>query len=292
MIKSMTGFGRGKSAFKGGTMTIEIKTVNHKFFEMTAKLPNHISTLEDKIKEIVQKKLKRGKVNLNLTYEGVITKTEEVGINEPLARNYYNALVRLKKRLGIAGEVVVDDLILFPGVLNYEVREDSLLKLWPKIKLALDRSLSKVVSDRMREGRALHKDMSRRSSRIRKMLNVIKNRAELNVEEYRNKFAERIKELSGGQEIDSNRLAMEVAIFAKNCDISEEITRLDNHLANLAATLSQGDEVGKKLDFIAQELHREINTIGAKAGDFKIAKNVIEIKSEIEKIREQVKNIE
>src|SRR3989338_7445787 len=256
MIKSMTGFGRGKSAFKGGTMTIEIKTVNHKFFEMTAKLPNHISTLEDKIKEIVQKKLKRGKVNLNLTYEGVITKTEEVGINEPLARNYYNALVRLKKRLGIAGEAVVDDLILFPGVLNYEVREEGLLKLWPKIKLALDRSLSKVVSDRMREGRALHKDMSRRSSRIRKMLNVIKNRAELNVQEYRNKFAERIKELSGGQEIDSNRLAMEVAIFAKNCDISEEITRLDNHLANLAATLSQGDEVGKKLDFIAQELHR------------------------------------
>ena len=292
MIKSMTGFGRWKAGFESGAITIEIKTVNHKFFEMTSKLPNHISTFEDKIKDIVQKRVKRGKVNLNLIYDGVIDKSEKVSLNEPLARNYYNALMKLKKKLGVQGEMVVDDLILLPGVLSYEVREESLIRLWPRIKEALEKTLGKVVSDRTREGRALHRDLSKRALRITKMLGVISKRAKLNIVEYKKRFAQRVKELSGGQEMDSGRLEMEVAIFAKNCDISEEITRLINHLVNFRKTISEDGEAGKKLDFIAQELHREINTVGAKASDFKISKNVIEIKSEIEKIREQVKNIE
>jgi uncharacterized protein (TIGR00255 family) len=288
----MTGFGRGKAELRGGRVTIEIKTVNHKFFEMTAKLPNHISVFEDRIKEIVQKKIKRGKVNLNLIYDGVIVKDERVSVNVPLAKSYYHALSKLQRTLNIKGEALVDDLILFPGVLNYEVREESLVRLWPKIKEALDTALGTVVADRIREGRALHKDLARRAACIEKMLRAINDRAEVNIGEYRKKFAQRVKELSGGQKMDSGRLEMEVAIFAKNCDISEEITRLENHLANFGNTISRDDEAGKKLDFIAQELHREINTIGAKAGDFKISKNVIDIKSEIEKIREQVKNLE
>jgi uncharacterized protein (TIGR00255 family) len=288
----MTGFGRGKAVLKGGSIIVEIKTVNHKFFEMTAKLPNHISTFEDRIKEIIQKKVRRGKVNLNLIYDGVIAKDEKVEVNTPLARSYCNALVRLERSLGLKGGVSAEDLILLPGVLNYEVREESLLRLWSKVKEALDAALEKIVADRTREGRALHKDMMKRAGRITKMLDVISERAVSNVEEYRKKFAQRVKELSGGQTIDAGRLEMEVAIFAKNCDISEEITRLYNHLSNFTKTISQEGEAGKKLDFIAQELHREINTIGAKASDFRISKNVIEIKSEIEKIREQVKNIE
>ena len=292
MIKSMTGFGRGKAEFKGGVITIEIKTVNHKFFEMTAKLPNHISLFEDRIKEVVLKKVKRGKVNLNLIYDGTIAKHEKVTLNEPLARSYYNALLKLRKRLGIKGDVVVDDLILFPGVLTCEVQEEGLVRLWPKIKEALERVLDKVVADRIGEGRALYRDLMKRKYHIKKMLAVISKRAELNIDEYRKKFAQRVAELSGGQKMDTGRLEMEVAIYAKNCDISEEIARLNNHLVNFSNTLSQSDEAGKKLDFIAQELHREINTIGAKTGDFKVSQNVIDIKSEIEKIREQVKNIE
>ena len=292
MIKSMTGFGRWKGVFPGGAATIEIKTVNHKFFEMTAKLPNSIATLEDKIRDIVQKKVKRGKVYLNLIYDGVIAKKENITLNDRLAKSYYNALLKLKDKLRLKGEVVVDDLILFPGVLNYEVTEDSILKLWPKIKGILDKSLARLLADRLREGRALHEDLSGRAKRINKMLDIISKRAVLSVDEYKNKFAERVRDLSGGQKIDAGRLAIEVAIFAKNCDISEEITRLRNHLTNFRATISNNDEAGKKLDFIAQELHREINTIGSKASDFRISKNVIEIKGEIEKIREQVKNIE
>jgi len=292
MIKSMTGFGRWKAGFKGGAITIEIKTVNHKFFEMTAKLPNHISTFEEKIKEILQKRIKRGKVNLILSYDGAIDKHERVSFNEPLARNYYNALMKLKKKLGVTGEMVVDDLILLPGVLNYEVREESLIKLWPRIKDALDKALGRLVYERMKEGAALHRDLAKRARRIKKMLAAIAKRADLNIGEYKKRFDQRVKELSGGQELDTGRLEMEAAIFAKNCDVSEEITRLASHLANFGKTISGDGEAGKKLDFIAQELHREINTIGAKASDFKISKNVIEIKSEIEKIREQVKNIE
>ncbi len=288
----MTGFGRAKRELKGGGITIEIKTVNHKFFEMTAKLPNHISLFEDRIKEVVQKKIRRGKVNLNLIYDGTIARQEKVALNESLARSYYHALLKLRKRLGVKGDVVVDDLVLFPGVLSCEVKEESLIRLWPAIKDALGMTLNEVVADRIKEGKALYRDLARRAERITRMLKVIRKRAALNVEEYRKKFAERVAELSGGHKVDTGRLEIEVAIYAKNCDISEEVTRLENHLVNFTTTISQDDEAGKKLDFIAQELHREINTIGSKAGDFKIAKNVIDIKSEIEKIREQVKNIE
>jgi len=288
----MTGFGRVKAAFRSGSITVEIKTVNHKFFEMTAKLPNHISTFEDKIKDIVQRKIRRGKVNLNLIYDGVIAQDERVGVNEPLARRYFVALRNLQKTLGIRGEVTVEDLMLFPGVVTYEVREESLIRLWPGIRSVVERATDRTVADRAREGRALYRDLAKRADRIGTMLAAIGKRAEVNIEAYRKKFAQRVTELSGGQEIDSGRLAMEVAIYAKNCDITEELTRLANHLSHFMATIARDEEAGKKLDFIAQELHREINTIGAKAGDFKISKNVIEIKSEIEKIREQVKNIE
>lgn len=292
MIRSMTGFGRVKAAFRSGAITIEMKTVNHKFFEMTAKLPSPLSTFEDKIKDIVQRKIRRGKVNLNLIYDGVIAQDEKVGVNESLARRYFLALLKLQKSLGIKGELTVEDLMLFPGVVTHEVREGSLARLWPFIRSVVERTADRVVADRAREGRALYKDLAGRAGRIGKMLAVIGKRAEVDIEEYRKKFARRVKEFSGGQEIDSGRLAMEVAIYAKNCDITEEITRLGNHLTHFIATIARDEEAGKKLDFIAQELHREINTIGAKAGDFKISKNVIEIKSEIEKIREQVKNIE
>jgi uncharacterized protein (TIGR00255 family) len=149
-----------------------------------------------------------------------------------------------------------------------------------------------LIKDREKEGHATCRDLSKRVSNIEKLLNEIRARAHLNIKEYKDKFAERIKDLTRGRAIDKGRLEMEVAIFAKNSDISEEVARLKNHLSNLKRTISSNGEAGKKIDFIAQELHREINTVGSKSGDFKISKNVIEIKGEIEKIREQAKNIE
>ena len=292
MIRSMTGFGKASASVPNGKITIEIKTINHKFLDATLKLPNGIACFEDKVKEILQKRIKRGKVNLNLALEGAVLKEDKIIINKLAAKIYYEDLVSLKKSLGITEEVAMHDIIALPGVLNYKALDEHVVKIWPRIKNVLDKALDKLTVDRDKEGRALHADLHKRAKKIGSMLTVIKSRAHLNIDEYRKRFAERVNDLTGGRNIDVGRLEMEVAIYAKNCDISEEITRLKNHLANFNKTISTSGEVGKKLDFIAQELHRETNTIGSKASDFKISKNVIEIKGEIEKIREQAKNIE
>jgi uncharacterized protein (TIGR00255 family) len=288
----MTGFGKGSAGLNNGRVVIEIKTVNHKFFDPSLKLPENIAPLEDKIKEALQKRIKRGKVNLNLIYDGTSPRSERVSINKKLAKRYMDQLLQMKKHLGLKDDIGAKEILALPGVLIYEMTEKGVAMMWPKIKKALNAALDKLVRDRQREGKGIYRDLKKRADSIKKMLAVIEARAHLNIGEYRDKFAERIKDLSSGQTIDKGRLEMEVAIFAKNSDISEEITRLKNHLRNLKSTLAGNGEVGKKMDFIAQELHREINTIGSKASDFKISQNAIEIKSEIEKIREQAKNLE
>ena len=292
MVKSMTGFGKGEARFKSGKVTVEIKTVNHKFFDATLKLPTGITALEDRIKEVLQKQIKRGKISVSLTYDGAPLKGGRIAINKKTAKNYYNELYSLKKELGLKEEISVKDIIALPGVLSFDSLEQGLTSFWPKIKKALDMAIDRLVTDRGKEGHALAADLMKRTKKIEAMLHSIKLRAHLNIDEYRKRFVERVKDLAGGREIDMGRLEMEVAIFAKNSDISEEITRLKNHLSNFNKTIASGGEIGKKIDFIAQELHRETNTIGSKASDFKISKNVIEIKGEIEKIREQAKNLE
>lgn len=288
----MTGFGRGESRFRGSKIFIEIKTINHKFFDATLKLPNNISTFDERIKEHMQKWIKRGKVNLNLSYEGALLKDEAITINKSAAKNYFNELSGLKKYLGLKDDITTKDIITLPGVLSYSVAEEDVTKVWPAVKEAFEKAVKKLIADRVKEGRSTYRDLVKRARKISTMLSLIKSRAHVNIDEYRKRFAERVKDLTGGRNIDMGRLEMEVAIFAKNSDISEEINRLGNHLTNFNKTISSSGEIGKKLDFIAQELHREINTIGSKASDFRISKNVIEIKGEIEKIREQAKNIE
>jgi uncharacterized protein (TIGR00255 family) len=292
LIKSMTGFGKGETKFPGGQIIVEIKTVNHKFFDASLKLPETIAPFEDRIKEVLQKKINRGKVNVNIIYENSGAKDEVIAINRKLAKSYYTGIVGLKKSLGLKEPIGLKELISLPGVVNYAATQESLTVLWPKIEKALSAALASLIVDREKEGKALHKDFFKRVAAMEKMLAEIKSSSHLSVKEYRARFEKRVRDLTSGHKMDKGRLEMEVAIFAKNIDISEEITRLKNHLANFKRTLNVNGEAGKKIDFIAQELHREINTIGSKAGDFKISRNVIEIKSEIEKIREQAKNIE
>ncbi|MBU0880782.1 MAG: YicC family protein [Candidatus Omnitrophica bacterium] len=292
MVRSMTGFGRGSVKVKSGKIAVEIKTINHKFFDVACRLPTNIAALEEKIKEVIQKRIMRGKVSISLTCDGKLLKDERFVINRDVAKNYHDELLRLKKYLGLAADITIKELVALPGVLSYDPGDGNLSRAWPKVKSAVERALTSLVADRAKEGKALALELSVRSRKIVKLLAFIRSRAHLNIDEYKRRFESRVRALTGGRDIDMGRLEMEVAIFAKNCDISEEITRLKNHLENFGKTISGGEEVGKKLDFIAQELHREINTIGSKASDFKISKNVIEIKSEIEKIREQAKNLE
>lgn len=292
MIKSMTGFGSDKSRSKYGVVTAEIKTVNHKFLEISCKLPNSLVIFEEKIKSLLQRGIKRGKVYFNLIYEGASPHADSLYVDKKLAKSYYNKLNSLKKAFKLEEGIKLNDIILFPGVLNYRSAEKDISKLWPSVRAAVNAALGKLINEREKEGRNLYKDFKRRIKKIKNYIAKIKDKAYINVKSYKEKLEQRISEISKSHAINNERLEMEVALYAKNSDISEEITRLKNHISNFDKTIAKSGEAGKKLDFIAQELHREINTVGSKSNDYTISKSVIEIKSEIEKIREQLKNIE
>jgi len=292
MIRSMTGFGRAESQTRFGLFIVEIRTVNHKFLEITHKLPNSLGVFDDKVKSLIKSKIKRGKLYLNLIHETA----EEVGTNifidEDLAKSYFNKLKKLKNKLKLEENIKLSDVTSFPGVINYKMGEKDVTKMWPIVKSVMEKALESLVKDREREGSFLANDLTMRMRRIKDIVGDIKKSSVSNVKKYKSRLSDRINELSNGYQVDRGRLEVEVALFAKNSDITEELTRLENHMRNFNKTIRKTGEAGKKLDFIAQELHREINTVGSKSSGFNISKGVIEVKTEIEKIREQLKNIE
>lgn len=288
----MTGFGSSKAKIKYSVITVEIKTVNHKFLEISCKLPNSLSLFEDKVKALLQKGIRRGKVYFNLMHEGLSPQRDDLYLDVSLAKNYYKKLTELKKIFSIEENIGLKDVISYPGVLNHKVTEKEVSKLWPQMQRAINKALCKLVLEREKEGKHLSQDLKRRLIKIKKHVARIKERSYVNVKRYKHKLEKRIKDISGILPTNNDRLIMEVALYAKNSDISEEITRLGGHILNLYRIVQKGGETGKKLDFVAQEMHREANTIGSKSSDYTISRCVIEIKSEIEKIREQVKNIE
>jgi len=292
MIRSMTGFGNGKARSKKGVVTCEIKTVNHKFLEISCKLPNSLSSFEDKIKEVIQKSVKRGKVYLNLNYEGTSPHSESLYLDIELAKSYFKKLKQLKKTFSINDTIHIQDIVSFPGVLIYRVTEKEVSTLWPVINSSIKKTLARLISARTKEGTHLSKDLNKRRIKIATHIAKIEARSYINVRHYKKRLEQRIKEISGMPPANNDRLEMEVALYAKNSDISEEITRLTGHVINFESIVKKGGEAGKKLDFVAQEMHREANTIGSKSSDYTISRSVIEMKSEIEKIREQVKNLE
>ena len=292
MIKSMTGFGRSETRGKFGHFIAEIRTLNHKFLEPTYKLPNSLSTFDEKVKDLIKSRVKRGKVYLSLMHEGGHEAGANIFIDEDLAKSYHKKLKKLKNKLNIEGPIRFTEIISLPDVINQKPVQGNLAKMWPFLKKAVGDALDKLVKDREKEGHYLFRDLVKRKKRIKKILLSIKKSAVKDVSNYKKKLSERIKQLTGGYPVDKGRIEMEVALFAKNSDITEELTRLNNHIANFTRTIGKNGEVGKKLDFIAQELHREANTIGSKSSGLNISRGVIEMKTEIEKIREQLKNIE
>lgn len=292
MIHSMTGFGKAVVRSKYGTVTVEIRALNHKFFELSAKIPNGLMRFEDKLKSITHQKIKRGKIYLNIELNGQKEPFPKVTISSEAARRYNRELAKLKKAVRLKGEIRLDQLITLPGVIVPEAPKLDSRKLMPHVRKALQEALGELVEDRAKEGRALYNDFAKRIENIRNTVAHIEERSTVSIVKYKNHLTKMIKELTGAKYVDKGRLAQEVALFAKNCDISEELTRLKSHLSSFKDSLMQNTEIGKKLDFIAQELHREANTIASKSSDFKISKGVIQIKSDIEKIREQVKNVE
>lgn len=293
MIKSMTGFGKGEARNKFGRIKIEARSVNHKFLEIGVRLPESVLNFEERIRELAGRFVKRGKVNLSLTHEDGIDNADKIVVDEKLAKTYYRILMNLKKNIDLEGSIRLDQIITLPGVITYEPKGIILSRIWPCIEQALKTALKNLDASRLKEGEALYADLKKRMGYIEKALAVIKERSKINVKMYRERLKSSIRQLSNSStKFDKGRLEQEVALYAKNSDVTEETTRIAAHVKNLKDTLERDQEVGKKLDFIAQELNREINTIGSKAGDFKISQKVIQIKSEIEKLREQAKNIE
>lgn len=292
MIKSMTGFGKGEAKGKSGIFTAEIRAVNHRYFDLSSKIPNGLVLLEDRIKELLRKGIKRGKVNLFLSYRSPEKESESITFDKEAVNKYYKVLSEIKKRINTEEEVKLSHILSFTDVIVRDEKGFDIEVMWPTVKEAVTRAASDCNKMREREGKALYKDLSARASRISGDIDSVSKLAPGVVAEYKRKLDSRIKDIVKDQAIDQARLETELAIFAKQCDVSEEITRAKSHLEGMIKALDAGEEAGRKLDFILQELNREINTLGTKANDIKISRIVINIKSELEKMREQTQNVE
>ncbi len=294
MIKSMTGFGKSTVRCPYGEITAEIKTLNNKSLSISCAPLDGFFLMEEKIKALFNGKVFRGKVFVRIARENAEKQKslKKLVFNENLAREYIKKLKAAQKKVHVKGELDLKDIIALPGILEFE-NEKIEEKLWLYVKRAMNGAIKDLIDYREQEGARLAKDLKQRAGKVKKALGSVKKYAKKSVEEYRDKLKKTVAELSDKIELDKERLETEVALFARNCDITEEMIRLENHLANYANSLEGTEEdIGKKLDFIAQEMHREANTMSAKSNDFRISKAVIEIKSEVEKMREQLKNIE
>lgn len=290
----MTGFGKGSAKSPYGTITAEIKTLNYKHLSVSCAPFEGFFLLEERFKDIFGKEIIRGKVLVKISRESKGSKKslQKVQIDKNVAGEYAKKVREIQKGLSLKGEVRIQDLLGFPGVVEQSGGEKE-RKIWPYVKKATEEALRKVIKYREKEGAELAQDFADRLRRIRKALKDIRKYEKQSIERYRNRLAEMIRIATKKSEVDKGRLEEEVALFARNCDIAEELVRLENHAEAYGVTLkTEKADIGKKLDFIAQEMYREANTIGAKGNDYRISNAVIEIKSEIEKIREQLKNIE
>ena len=292
MIKSMTGFGKGQTLSPRERITVEIRSLNHKYFDLVSRLPNNLSAFDDKIRDCVKKRIRRGRVNLSLTREGKEKEKSQFLVDMNLARKYHHELLKLKRNLRLKDDLGITQILSLPEVISYEQKKENVSQLWPYIKRALQRALYKLGRMREAEGRRLLRDLLRRTKSIRYYLGNIETQLPKVIEGYRKNLFQKVKALSGLKKPNQDRIAEEVALFVRNSDVSEELTRIKSHLKAFTTALRNQREAGKELDFIAQELFREANTIGAKSGSFRISRWVIKIKSQIEKIREQLQNVE
>jgi uncharacterized protein (TIGR00255 family) len=291
MIKSMTGFGRGEASQDNITFSVDIKTVNHRYSDISIRLPRMVSPLEEKVRKYISSKLNRGKIDVYINYDSFGQDTK-VKLDTNLAAAYVDSLNILKQQFGIKDDISLSLITKFPDILKLDTEEQDLDFLWGIMYSAIEQAVESLVEMRGCEGERLRKDMVEKLDSINVTIDEIKVRTPDLVEVYKNKLYDKIKEMTKDIQLDENRLLTEVAIFADKSSIDEEIVRLKSHIEEFKKTLNVQGTIGKKLDFIVQEMNREVNTIGSKSSDLGVVNNVIAMKTEIEKIREQVQNIE
>jgi uncharacterized protein (TIGR00255 family) len=291
MIKSMTGYGRAKLSKDDREYQIEIKSVNHRYLDISVRIPKQLSYLEETIKKEIAKKVKRGKIDVFVTFENNSLEGKEIKINTELAKAYIDELKKLAEKENILSDIQVTEISKYPDVLNIQSNQDD-EKITKEVLETITIATDNLVQMRETEGNKISEDLLKRLNTINKKVEEIAKLSTGLIEEYVVKLEERIKEILKNQEIDKTRLAQEVVIYADKCSIEEEVTRLNSHISQFKNLLNSDEAIGKKLDFIIQEMNRETNTIGSKANNLEITNGVIDIKTEIENIREQVQNIE
>lgn len=290
-MKSMTGFGRGKYENDSRQYLVEIKSVNHKYNDITIKMPRNIAYLEENVKKEINKVISRGKVDVYISFVNNSNIGRNVKINTELASMYINELRKICNETGIQDNINVIDIAKMPDVLTIQNDEDEEL-LWSELNLALKEALDGFVSMRQAEGEKIKKDLLERINEVLENTNKISNFSTRLVEDYVVKLTNRVKEYLKTNVVDESRLAQEVVIYADKCSVEEEITRLKSHITQFVELLNADGAIGKKIDFLLQEMNRETNTIGSKANCLDITNLVVEIKTELENIREQIQNIE
>lgn len=299
MIKSMTGFARavyhlplGEEA-KNIQVSVEIKAVNHRFCEITVKAPKKLLIFEERIKKLITEKIKRGRIDVFINLDTELLTKQKVNVDLSLAQAYLEAAQRLKAQLNLSGEVTVEELINMEGIITLVEEESDLEPIWKWLEPPVRDAVEQLDEMRQEEGKAIAQDLHDHLARLKKDIAGIQTLAPEVTKEYRKRLESRIRELLSPQvELDEQRLLTEVALFADKTDIHEELIRLSSHCQQFIHTMEQGTQVGRKLDFIIQEMNREINTIGSKANHLQISQLVVELKSNLEKLKEQVQNIE
>ena len=293
MILSMTGYGRGEFENENYKITAEMKTVNHRYCDIIIKMPKKLIALEERMKSLIKEKISRGRVEVYINYEEIVKNEYKIEPNFAVLDQYHGALTSIKDKYGLTESVSLGLLSKFPDALDINYEETDQEAVWVVMEESLNRSIESVFQMREIEGGKLKTDVAERVENIRTMLKSIEGLVPEIVQNHKNKMTERIHELLDGEvEVDQDRIIHEVAVYADKTSIAEEVTRLYSHFDQLHHFLDKGGNVGRKLDFLVQELNREVNTIGSKSPDIDISNYVIEMKSEVEKIREQIQNIE
>ena len=291
-MRSMTGFGTAAADTTWGRISVEMRSLNHRFTEVLVRLPRDLAPLEDRVRGLVQRGVERGRVEVTVSRENQGGRSRAVRADLVLAREYLTATRQLKRALRLRGEVTLPQLLAFPEIVRLEETREDAEALWGDLENVAGAALDGLLRMRAEEGRRLAADTRERLDRVEALLGQVLERAQQVVGEYTVRLRQRLAELLGEVPLDEARLAAELALFAERSDITEELTRLRSHLSQFRETMTGEGAVGRKLEFLLQEMGRETNTVGAKANDLEISRAVIAVKSELESLREQVQNVE